>query len=190
MKKNRTFDYLLPAFLSLAFLILIYTPLEFRITEIWLLTPQINKYIPTLILITLVLIFNFFNWEKILSKGRIVIFLFILIFGFSCFVYYDYRNDKLSLEYLPKIYKISNLWGIQGTVIKIDGVNFLPAWEKGKVLLGEEEFHIKSWDDKSIIVEQPVMSRFGNFELYLIRADGLISNKVLFLVRDPKELSL
>jgi len=190
MKKNRNLDYLLSASLSLAFLILIYTPLEFRITEVWMLTPQINKYIPTVFLIMLVLVFNLFNWKKILAKGKIIIFLFILILGFSCFVYYDYRNDKLSLEYLPKIYKINSSWGIQGTIIKIDGVNFFPVWEKGRAFLDEEELYIKSWDDKSILVEQPVMSRSGNFKLYLIRTDGLVSNKVPFLVKDPKELSL
>lgn len=190
MKKNSNFGYFLSAFLSLAFLILIYTPLEFRITEIWMLTPQINKYIPTLFLIILVLIFNLFNWEKILAKGKIITFLFLAIFGLSCFIYYDYRHDKLSLEYLPKIYKISSSWGIQGSIIKIEGINFYPEWKKGKVFLGKEEIRVRSWDDKSISVEQPIMSRFGDFELYITRVDGLTSNKIPFLVRDPKELSL
>lgn len=182
--------YFLPVFLSLSFLILVYTPLEFRITEIWMLIPQLGKYIPTIFLILLVLIFSLFDWEKILSKSKIYIFVLLLIFGISSFVYLNYRNDKLSLEYLPRIYKISSWWGIQGSLIKIDGVNFSSQWEKGKAFLGNEELNVKSWEEKSIIIEQPVMSRFGQFDLYIIREDGLTSNKVPFWVKDPKELSL
>jgi len=190
MKLNRLFNYFLPAFLALSFLILIYTPLEFRITEVWMLVPQLGKYIPTIFLILLVLIFSLFDWKKILSKSKMYIFVLLLIFGASCFVYLNYRNDKLSLEYLPRIYKTSSWWGIQGSLIKIDGVNFSPTWEKGKVFLGNEELYVKSWEEKSIIIEQPVMSRFGQFDLYIVREDGLISNKVPFWVKDPKELSL
>jgi hypothetical protein len=190
MKTNKLFDYFLSSLLPLAFLILIYTPWEFRITEIWMLTPKINQYVPTLSLIGLVFLFNLFNWEKILAKGKGMVFLIIFISGLSCFIYFDYRQNKLSLEYLPKIYKISSSWGIQGSIIKIEGVNFLPTWEKGKAFLDKEELHVRSWDEKSVVVEQPIMSRFGSFELYLIRNDGLQSNKFKFLVKDPKDLFL
>jgi hypothetical protein len=155
-----------------------------------MLTPKINPYIPTLFLIILVLLFSLFNWEKVLAKGKIIVCLIILISGLSCFIYFDYRHSKLSLEYLPKIYKISPSWGIQGSTIKIEGVNFFPAWEKGKAFLDKEELYVKSWDEKSVVIEQPVMSRFGIFELYLVRNDGLQSNKFKFLVKDPKELFL
>lgn len=190
MKINKLFGYFLSSLLPVAILILIYTPWEFRITEIWMLTPKINQYVPTLFLIILVFLFNLFNWEKVLAKGKIIVCLIILISGLSCFIYFDYRHSKLSLEYLPKIYKISPSWGIQGSTIKIEGVNFFPAWEKGKAFLDKEEIYVKSWDEKSVVIEQPVMSRFGIFELYLIRKDGLQSNKFKFLVKDPKELFL
>ena len=190
MKLNRFFNYFLPAFLALSFLILIYTPLEFRITEVWMLIPQLGRYIPTIFLILFVLIFSLFDWGKILSKSKMYIFLPFLIFSLSCFNYLNYRHAKLALEYLPRIYKTNFWWGIQGSLIKIDGVNFSPPWEKGKVFLGDEELRVKTWEEKSIIIEQPVMSRFGKFDLYIVREDGLISNKVPFWVKDPKELSL
>ena len=190
MKLSRLFNYFLPAFLALSLLILIYTPLEFRITEVWMLTPQLGKYIPTIFLILLALIFSLVDWEKILSKSKIFIFILFLIFGISCFTYLNYRNDKLALEYLPRIYKTNFWWGIQGSLIKIDGINFSPPLGEGKVFLGDEELRVKSWEEKSIIIEQPVMSRFGQFDLYIIREDGLMSNKVPFWVKDPKELSL
>ena len=190
MKLNRLFNYFLPAFLALSFLILVYTPLEFRITEVWMLTPRLSQYLPTFFLIFLVLIFSLFNWKKILSKSKIYVLLFLFIFGANFFVYFNYRHSKLSLEYLPKIYKISSKWGIQAILTEISGVNFSPTWKSGRVFVGDEELTVKFWDEGLIVAEQPVMSKFGHFYLYIVREDGLMSNKVPFLSRDPKELSL
>jgi len=94
----------------------------------------------------------------------------------------------LAREYLPKIYDISPNWGIQGQLVEIKGVNFFPAWKEGEVLFNGQEMVIMAWNEELIIAEQPVPAEFGKTTLFIVRNDGVISNKLPFEVRDPNTL--
>jgi len=178
---------LIAAIFALSVYNLIYLPLEFLITEIWLITPKIPSIVGTVLLIILAGGFSLINWnDKLKVKFyRLFLLTFIVI---SVLVYLGYRQNKLAREYLPKIYNISPNWGIQGQLVKIKGVNFFPIWKKGKVLFNGQEMRIKSWNEELIIAEQPVPTEFGKTTLFIVRSDGIISNKLPFEVRDPKTL--
>lgn len=172
----------------LALFILVYFPLEFQITEVWMLTPRISPVLGALFLIFLVIFLGLFNWQRWMGRKLFWIILIILALA-AGFVYNEYRQQKLAKEYLPKIYKVNYDWGIQARIVRIEGVNFGPAWKKGKVLLDGEEMLIRFWDEKLIIAEQQVPTKFANAKFYLIRSDGVMSNKVPFEIRDPSKLT-
>jgi len=180
-------NYFFIAFSALAIFVLTYLPLEFQITEIWLLTPKISSIFASLFLFLLIIIFSLVDWNKLLRTRPSWLLLLILIV-ISSFVYREYRQQKLAREYLPKIYKVTPDWGIQAVLVKIEGVNFGPTFKKGKVFLDGEEMIIRSWDEKFIIAEQQVPAKFGQVELYVVPSDGLISNTSPFEIKDPNEL--
>ncbi|MBU2577701.1 IPT/TIG domain-containing protein, partial [Patescibacteria group bacterium] len=178
---------LIAAIFALFVYALIYLPLEFLMTEIWLITPKIPSIVSPILLIILAGGFSLINWnDKLKVKSwRLFLLVFIIISGS---VYLGYRQNKLAREYLPKIYNISPSWGIQAQLIEIRGVNFFPIWKKGKILFNGQEMIIKSWNEELIIAEQPVPAEFGKTALFIVRSDGIISNKVPFEVRDPSTL--
>jgi len=178
---------LIAAIFALAVYSLIYLPLEFLITEIWLITPKIPSIVSPVLLIILAGGFSLINWnDKLKVKFyRLFLLTFIVI---SVLVYLGYRQNKLAREYLPKIYNITPNWGIQAQLIEIRGVNFFPIWKKGKVLFNSQEMIIKSWNEELIIAEQPVPAEFGETALFIVCSDGIISNKLPYEVRDPSTL--
>ena len=178
---------LIAAIFALAVYSLIYLPLEFLITEIWLITPKIPSIVSPVLLIILAGGFSLINWDDKLKvkSWRLFLLVFIIVSGL---VYLGYRQNKLTREYLPKIYNITPNWGIQAQLIEIRGVNFFPIWKKGKVLFNGQEMIIKSWNEEAIIAEQPVPAEFGKTALFIVRSDGIISNKLPFEVRDPSTL--
>ena len=178
---------LIVAIFALSVYSLIYLPLEFLITEIWLITPKIPSIVSPVLLIILAGGFSLINWnDKLKVKFyRLFLLTFIVI---SVLVYLGYRQNKLAREYLPKIYNISPNWGIQGQLVKIKGVNFFPIWKKGKILFNGQEMRIKSWNEELIIAEQPVPAEFGETALFIVCSDGIISNKLPYEVRDPSTL--
>ncbi|PJE68999.1 hypothetical protein COU96_02135, partial [Candidatus Shapirobacteria bacterium CG10_big_fil_rev_8_21_14_0_10_38_14] len=125
--------FLIAAIFALSVYSLIYLPLEFLITEIWLITPKIPSMVSPVLLIILIGGLSQINWnDKLKVKSwRFFLLVFIII---SSLVYLGYRQNKLAREYLPKIYNISPSWGIQAQLIEIRGVNFFPIWKKGKIL--------------------------------------------------------
>ena len=178
---------LIAAIFALSVYSLICLPLEFLITEIWLITPKISSIVSPIILIILAGGFSLINWDDKLKvkSWRLFLLTFIIISGL---VYLGYRQNKLAREYLPKIYNITPNWGIQAQLIEIRGVNFFPIWKKGKILFNGQEMRIKSWNEELIIAEQPVPAEFGKTALFIVRSDGIISNKLPFEVRDPSTL--
>ena len=78
--------------------------------------------------------------------------------------------------------------GYQGESIEIVGKNFWSSGKSGKVFLGNEELVADLWDNEKIIIKQPVLGKFGKTELYLVRTDGLKSNKIYYTVKDPGKL--
>ena len=178
---------LIAAIFALFVYSLIYLPLEFLITEIWLITPKIPSIVSPVLLIILAGGFSLINWnDKLRVKSwRLFLLIFFIISGS---VYLGCRQNKLAKEYLPKIYNITPNWGIQAQLIEIRGVNFFPIWKKGKILFNGQEMRIKSWNEELIIAEQPVPAEFGKTVLFIVRSDGIISNKLPFEVRDPNTL--
>jgi len=181
-------SYIVSAILALMVFMLVYFPLEFKITEIWMWIPKISPIIGVSFLIFLIVIFGLVDWQR-LMRTKLFWIIFVVLVVISGFVYKEYRQKKLAREYLPKVYKISYNWGIQAQIIKVEGVNFGPAWKKGKVVLDGEEMLIRSWDEKLIIAEQQVPTKFGQVALYLIRNDEVVSNKVSFEIKDPDKLA-
>lgn len=178
---------LIAAIFALSVYSLIYLPLEFLITEIWLITPKIPSVVSAISLIILAGGFSLVNWDERLKvkSWRLFLLIFIIISGLF---YFGYRQNKLAREYLPKIYNITPNWGIQAQLIEIKGVNFFPIWKKGKILFNGQEMIIKSWNEEVIIAEQPVPAEFGKTDLFIVRSDGIISNKLPYEVRDPSTL--
>jgi hypothetical protein len=178
---------LISATSSLSFYALIYLPFEFFITEIWLIIPKIPLLVSSVLLIFLAGGFSLINWDRIL-KSKFWRFSFLGLFIISSLVYLVYNQNKLAREYLPKIYNISPNWGIQGQLVEIRGINFFPIWEKGEVLFNDQEMLVRFWDEELIVAEQPVPKEFGKTTLFIVRSDGISSNKLPFEVRDPNTL--
>lgn len=176
------------AILSLVAFSLVYLPVEFLITEVWLLTPRIHPMIGILTLLMFVFLFSLIDWFKLFSQKKSLAFFFLLITLFGLFSFREIRLKKMAHENLPKIYRISRKSGIQGQIVKIEGVNFSPSsWKKGKIILDGDQMVVRFWDDKLIIAEQQVPHKFGETELYVVRNDGVESNRYPFEIKNPDE---
>ncbi|HUV42539.1 MAG TPA: IPT/TIG domain-containing protein [Patescibacteria group bacterium] len=186
---EKILNYLIAAILAVSIFILFYLPIEFILTEIWMLTPKIPPLIATSLLIVFIFFLSFVEWGKILRKKKFLSLLLIGIIILAGFVYREWRDQKLERGLLPKIYSIfPPLWGIQGNTIEIKGKNFFPDHRRGKVMIGDQELLIESWADELVVGKQQVPKEFGTFSLRLIRSDGVISNSLWFEVKDPDEL--
>jgi len=181
-------NLVISAILALALYALIYLPIEFLITEILLITPEIFSFVSLIFLLVLIIIFSLVSWNKVLKTKslRWKLAVFVAVSGL---VYGVYRHQKLAREYLPKIYEISPGSGIQAEIIEIRGVNFHPIWKKGKIYLGEDEMVVRDWNEELIKAEQPVPSKFGQVELWVERKDGVVSNKMVFEIKDAGKLN-
>jgi len=180
-------NLMMAAAIALTVYILTYLPIEFLTTEILLIVPKIPSFFSLTFLLLLVIGFSLVNWGRIL-KIRLFAWVLVSLVVLSGFCYGIYRSHKLAREYLPKIYRISPNSGIQAEIVEIKGVNFFPIWKKGQILVGRQEMVVKFWNEELIKAEMPVPGRFGQVELWVVRSDGVISNKVPFEIKDPGEL--
>ena len=89
---------------------------------------------------------------------------------------------------IPKIHLIKPKSGMQGTIITLYGNNFGEEFEKGTVLLGNEELVIKYWSNTKIKVEQPVPNNFGKKELKIIKINKKLSDPIEYTVINPSKL--
>lgn len=180
-------NLMMTAMLALTVYTLTYLPIEFLTTEILLIVPKIPSLFSLTLLLLLVIGFSLVNWGRIL-KIRLFAWVLVSSVVLSGFCYGIYRSYKLAREYLPKIYWISPNSGIQAEIVEISGVNFFPVWKKGQILVGRQEMTVKFWNEKVIKAEMPVPVEFGTVELFIVRSDGIISNKVPFEIKDPGKL--
>ncbi len=188
MKFEDLINYFMTAVLVLCVFIIVYFPFEYLITEVWLITPKISPLVTSLCLLSLVMVFSLFNW-RIFKERKMAKFLLLFIVFISLFVYREYREQKLIQEKLPKIYFVSPpSWGIQDRKVEIRGRNFFSSHQRGRVFVNEEEFIVEEWKDNYILAKQQVPTEFGEFRLYLIREDGMVSNSIPFEIRNPDEL--
>lgn len=191
MKKNflnNIWQYFFSALLGLCLYFLLYLPLEYYLTEIQFSVSKVPPIINTGILFLFLLIANLFNFKNIIKERRktIITVLFILI----SFIYYGYYLQiKTKHEYDPKIINVFPTRFIQGEIIEIDGTNFGPIYDKGKVIINEKEFIAKDWSDNKIIIESSVPDKYGRFNLYIKTSKGKISNSVPIEMYDPAYLN-
>ena len=189
MKQDNFLSYFIATLLALSIFVLVYTPLELQVTEIWLLTPKISPLISTLFLLVLVAVLSLFDWGKVFRKNKLSLLLLLGVVVLSGFTYRECYQLKLFHEYLPKIYSISPPgWGFQASELEIRGKNFFPAHRKGQVFVGGQELIIEEWSDDCILAKQQVPKEFGDVELYLIKNVGLKSNSIDFEIKNPDEL--
>jgi hypothetical protein len=125
---------------------------------------------------------------KYISNGKIILFSFLLLIlsliGNELYIrYYD------NLQKHPKLYSISKNWGVQGSVIEIDGNNFGATWEQGSVMVDDMKFEIKYWSDDKIEAIQPVPDHFWKGNLYVINHHQNSSNTLEYEVFDPNKLN-
>jgi len=183
-----TIRLFLSAALAISFYSLLFLSVEFLITEIWFKIARLPDLIGISILISLILFFSLVKWQNLFNT-RNRYFLLLLFLFLSGLFYLWYRKQKLGREYLPKIYKISPDWGIQGQIIRIEGVNFGLTFKKGIVVVGREEMTIKFWNEKLVVAEQQVSGNYRRDKLRVIRSDNIPSNGVPFEVRDPNMIN-
>lgn len=179
----------LPTFFSMTVFFLLYLPVEFLITEVWLIAPRLNRFIGTGSLLAFVFVFNLIDWFKLLFSKKTGKIMFFLVLVIGILGYRLVRGEKLAREYLPKIYHVNPAQGIQGNIVRVEGVNFGLPHNRGSIFIGdEEESAIKFWSDNLVIFEQNVPGKFGKLDLRVLRKDKVMSNRWLFEVGNPDEL--
>ena len=180
-------DVLTVLLLTFAVYNLFFFPAELLLIDIFFVVPKIPAIYSNLFFIVIFLLFLFFDWQKV--KGR-VFFKFLLVLEIvGAVVYLGCRKEKLAGEYLPKIYRVNISGGYQGEKLEISGVNFYPAFKRGKVILEKAgEVQILFWSENKVVGMIPVPARFGVVDLVVEREDGVISNVVKFEVKDPGKL--
>jgi len=170
--------------------LLIVIPLEYLLTERFLICKNIDDKLRTNLffaIFSLIFFLNFF-WKRFFIIGKFflrilsILFIIVLLCNNLYSTYYKY------LQKYPKIFSVTPNWAIQGMTISIDGRNFGPEWQNGKVLVDDIKLEIKSWSDSKIVTVFPVPTKFGVKNLKVVRADNYESNKVNFEIRDPNNL--
>jgi len=180
-------DILIVLFLTFAVYNLFFSPAELLLVNIFYIIPKIPMIYSNLFFIVIFLLFLFFNWRKV--KGRFFFGFLLVLEIVGAIIYLGCRKEKLAREYLPKIYDVSRLAGYQGEKLEISGVNFYPAFKRGRVILGKAgELQILLWSENKIIGIIPVPAKFGVVDLGVAREDGITSNIIKFEIKDPGKL--
>jgi hypothetical protein len=163
-------------------------PLEYGLTEKFLLIPSISPNIKTVIFIlTLLIVFsvNFFN-NGFYKTGKKLWFVWPVLFILMIIFNHTYTSYYQRIIQEPRIYSLSSNWGIQMKTIEIHGRNFSGEDNKqGEVKLEDYNLDVKEWTPEYIEVQIPMMPEFIDGYLYVITAGGEETNKVPFSVRDP-----
>lgn len=152
-----------------------------------MLTTKIPNIFGSIFVVLFIFVFSLIDWEK---KINFFVLLLFTIIGFGVATYGNvlYTRVKVSYKIIPRIYSVEPKEGCQAQIVKIKGTNFFQIESKGRIFLGEEEITAFSWKDDEVIFEQPVPSKFGKTDLYLIRSDGEKSVVFKYFVKNPSEL--
>ena len=186
---------------TIIFYLLLIIPAEYLLTEKFLVLKHISSSQKTFLLLAVflaVFLVNYFSRrvKKIGAKFWPVFFAALIV---GLFVNRAYTDFYQRLQEEPKIYRILSSWAVVGEPkeinwsmvgmeIIIDGKNFGPAWQPGKVFVDGLEFQIKEWGEEKIIAIQPHPPRFFSGSLYVQKYDGRESNRLPFTIRNPGEL--
>lgn len=175
---------------AVIFYILVVVPTEYFLTEHFLVFPFLSSDIKTFIffaILIIIFVINYFAEPPRKFSWLFIIIVFVLA-GFSGFGYKKYLNYYGELQTYPKVYEISQNWGIQAVLVNIEGKNFGPTWQPGRVFVDNIEFKIKFWSPFLVVAEQPVPSKFLKGKLYLQNFENKRSNPVDFEIKDPEFL--
>jgi len=185
--KNHLFYKIFPAVLTFVLFVLIFLSFEFYVTEVKMLTTKIPNIFGSFFVVLLILVFSLIDWEK---KIKFSVLLLFTVIGFGVATYGNvlYTRAKINYKSIPRIYSVEPKEGYQGQTIKIKGTNFFQIESKGKIFLGKDEIMALSWKDDEVTFLQPVPSKFGKVDLYLVRSDGKKSFVFKYFVKNPSEL--
>ncbi|KUK82754.1 MAG: hypothetical protein XD98_0512 [Microgenomates bacterium 39_6] len=169
---------------------LIIIPAEYLLTEKYLILKYLYPHQKTLIFLIVFLAVFSINYflPKVRKAGERFWPILLAALVVSLFVNQAYVGYYNRLQESPKIYSLSNDWSIVGMEIEIDGKNFGPVWQMGKVKVDDFELQIKDWTEEKIIVIQPHPPQFFTGELYVEKYNGRISNRLPFTIKSPGEL--
>jgi hypothetical protein len=172
---------------TIIFYILVVIPTEYLLTEYFSVFPFLSPDVKTFIFIaalTIIFVINFFS----MPPKRFNWFFFSVVFilaVLSGFGYKKYLNFYGELQAYPKIYDTSHNWGVQATLINIEGKNFGPTWNPGRVFVDNLEFRVMYWSPFLIVAEQPVPPKFFKGQLCVRDAENRKSNDWRFEIKDP-----
>jgi len=167
--------------------ILIVIPAEYFLTEYFSVFPFLSGDIKTaifIVILTIVFVINYFSVPPKKFSWLFFIIVFILT-GSSFFGHKKYLKYYNELQSYPKIYNVSDEWGVQASLISIEGKNFGPTWQPGLVFVDKIEFRVMYWSPFLIVAEQPVPPKFFKGKLYVQDANNKRSNGWSFEIKDP-----
>jgi len=175
---------------TVVFYLFIIIPLEYFLTEKYSFLKFIHPQQKTtlfLIIFTIVFLANYCQPQirKIGQRLGLVLMVFLIIALLADQAYTEFYQR---LQENPKIYSLSSDWSIVGMEIEIDGKNFGPAWQAGKVTVDDFQMQVKDWAEEKIIILQPHLPRFFTGELCVEKYNGRVSNCFPFTIRNPGEL--
>ncbi len=175
---------------TIIFYLLIIIPTEYFLTEKHLLLKYIHPHQKTLIFLVLFLILFLLNYlssktKRIGEKLWPVLAVALIMALFVNRAYTGFYNRR---QENPKIYSLSSDWSIVGMEIEIEGKNFGPVWQMGKVVVDDFPMQVKDWTEEKIVVIQPHPPRFFTGELCVEKGNGRISNCLPFTIKNPGEL--
>lgn len=164
---------------------------EYIITEIIFIIPRFSAHISTISLFIIVVLVSALvvakKAEHVKPPFTTAIQVQILL-GITIFAVAQYQSFYSSLQEYPKIKSLNKNWSIQGDRIAIDGKNFGPAWQPGKVTVGGQEFRVISWTDTHVVVEQPISVPVMSDRLMLCNISMNCSETIQFTIKHPSEV--
>lgn len=175
--------------LALAVYLILVHSFEYIFTEKFYVLKEISSYQKTFFLLFILLIFSMLSPKLKFKSNNKIIFLSVLLLILTLIGNDFYTKHYNNLQKIPKIYSINKNWGVQGSVIEIDGNNFGASWQQGKVMVDDMEMEIKSWSDEEIKAVQPVPNHFWTGNLYVINHYQNPSNSLKYEVFDPSKLN-
>lgn len=177
------------ATVSLVFYLVVIMPVEYLLTEYWLIVPSITPQQKTWLLLACCLL-TFLTVQmlrkSIVSPTNLFLPLLLLVIALIGNFFYDQYYQELQKH--PRIFNISSDWSVQGMPIKITGKNFGQDWQAGSVRVGELVFTNHRWSDTEIFVKQPVPENYFTGELVVENYRGNFSESWPFEIRDPDRL--
>lgn len=167
--------------------LIIIIPLEYLLTETFLIFKSINPSVKTAFFILIFLgVFSANQFDKDFYQINLKLwFIWPLIFIGLLLLNREYTSYYQEIIKQPRIFSISSDWAIQGKTIEINGRSFGDQESRGEVKVNDYQLEVVDWSPEYIKVETPLLPEFFEGNLYIITEDNKESNKINFSIRDP-----